>query len=187
MPDLRIASERSDEDIRRTRAEQALVAPFRILAANMLRIMRGAGKPDDLLLHMQEVINAAVEFKSASGRWPSAELISSVLVVEGEISSLTKLAAHDEESERQMQRWENSGEFERQATMDAICKSVAKLWAAKLAGPLVQKRAAENELDMAILKATELREQRRARVKAANRKPRRPTRKVKRDDSDIVI
>jgi hypothetical protein len=76
MPDFRIidgggpdkedrerqqAREWAQSDVERTVCE---------LAANMLRIIRGAGKPYQILLQMKAVIDSAVEFKKVHGYWP---------------------------------------------------------------------------------------------------------------------
>jgi hypothetical protein len=65
MADIRIVSEQSEAEIERKPAEGELDWRLRELAANVLRIVRGAGKPYELLRQMQAVIDASVKFQKA--------------------------------------------------------------------------------------------------------------------------
>jgi hypothetical protein len=72
MADLRIAAENSDAGIKKRRALQDLSWPLRELAANLIRIVRGAGKSHELLDQMTRVMKAMQEYCEAVGAWPSA-------------------------------------------------------------------------------------------------------------------
>lgn len=53
--------QRSQDEVERTICE---------LAANTLRILRGAGKPYEVLMEIKEVIEAAVRYRKSHGHWP---------------------------------------------------------------------------------------------------------------------
>lgn len=51
-------------------------------AANLLRIVRGAGKPHELLLQMKKVIESAVKFQEVHGYWPDDVIAAELHLVD---------------------------------------------------------------------------------------------------------
>jgi hypothetical protein len=88
MPDLTVIGggpEKDDRERQRARewAEDDFSLAIREVAANILRIIRGAGKPFELLLQMQKAIDAAVKFKEVHQHWPQ-EIITNDLQIQSE-------------------------------------------------------------------------------------------------------
>lgn len=73
---MKIVSEQSEEDFARRRAVEGLSWPLRTLAANMLRVVRGAGRPWELPQQMAAVLTACEEYREAVGSYPSSDEIS---------------------------------------------------------------------------------------------------------------
>ena len=65
----------NERDGERQRAEEQLDWPLRKLAANVLRIIRGAGKPNELLMDCVHVIKAAETYIDAHGSAPEGQLL----------------------------------------------------------------------------------------------------------------
>jgi hypothetical protein len=76
---MRVVSSQSEEKVRRKRARDDLVWPLRSLTANLLRIIRGSGKPHLLMKQMDACLNALGAFVEAHGSAPSAHEISKIL------------------------------------------------------------------------------------------------------------
>jgi hypothetical protein len=51
-----------------TYPEREFVSAVQKAAANVLRIIRGAGKPDELVFHCSEIVNAAVHYRERRRR-----------------------------------------------------------------------------------------------------------------------
>jgi hypothetical protein len=60
---------------------------IRDTAANMLRIIRGAGKPYELLLQMKKAIDSAIKFQELHNHWPF-DVISSDLLIDDEMETI---------------------------------------------------------------------------------------------------
>jgi hypothetical protein len=73
---MKIISSQSDEDIRRNEAAADMAYAIRILAANLLRVVRGAGKAYGLLPQCLACVEAARAYYDAHGHWPSTHLYS---------------------------------------------------------------------------------------------------------------
>src|SRR4051812_30011026 len=70
----RLVSHRSEEDMRRQRTSEDVQSFTRVLGANMLRVIAGAGKPAALHDQMLSCMVAIEEFSKAHGRWPDDEI-----------------------------------------------------------------------------------------------------------------
>lgn len=76
MPDLRVVSERSREEIKRQETTRALKQALRELSANLMQIVRGAGKPDQLGANLNVCANAFNEYREIVGRGPDGRMLS---------------------------------------------------------------------------------------------------------------
>jgi hypothetical protein len=70
MPDLRVVAERSAEEIKKQDAIRALKAALVELTANLLRIVRGAGKSENIGVQLNACAAAFNKFLDAYGRGP---------------------------------------------------------------------------------------------------------------------
>ncbi len=71
---LKVVSSQTSTQIERNRAEGDLEFPFRNLAANILRIVRGAGRPEELVPQMVASLNAAEAYRALTGHHPRAKI-----------------------------------------------------------------------------------------------------------------
>lgn len=76
---MRVVSSNTEADIARERAVRDLEWPLRELAANLLRVMRGAGKAYLLGRQMVDVIDAYNDYKQVVGCYPDDYEISEIL------------------------------------------------------------------------------------------------------------
>jgi hypothetical protein len=76
---VRLVSNQSEAEIRRLKAREALTLPWRTLAANILRIANGAGRPADLMKQLTRCTNAMQAYLEAHGRMPPEQLIRDIL------------------------------------------------------------------------------------------------------------
>ncbi len=83
-PKLKLVSEKSKTEIEGEWAKQKLDRALIELAANLIRVVRGAGKPDDVIDHCVGVVNAAVEYQEITKRYPRAFDVASTLRLEHE-------------------------------------------------------------------------------------------------------
>jgi hypothetical protein len=169
---MEVVSENSEAEIARGRASTRLEYPLRDLAANMLRVIRGAGKPHMLAAQMLEVLQIMQEYREASGYLPPPDEIKAILDIELPDSLL-----------------ENISEFEFRevdAERDMI-RGALQIAASRLLGQLTQERTGDAELSKGFRAREKLSEDRRRahakemREAAQRAKPKRRTvRKVSR-------
>jgi hypothetical protein len=79
LPDLRVVSERSSEEIKKQTATLALKFSLVNLTANLIRIVRGAGKPDRLLDDIDGFLGAYKDYCVTVDRVPDGAVLSALL------------------------------------------------------------------------------------------------------------
>jgi hypothetical protein len=124
-PALRIASEQTDQELAKQRALEDLSWPARQMVANMLRVMRGAGRPYDL---PEQVVDLAIAIQAA-GRHTNAWYIGQALS-----ELLTSALPRREYAE-------DFDNFER-----TIAQGSLQLLASTLLGHIPQKAAGSREI-----------------------------------------
>jgi hypothetical protein len=82
QPDLRIVATNTSAAIEKNEATKRLTWALRELTANLLRIVRGAGKPYSLGADLQALINAFHEYRETTGHWPFSDDISAALSID---------------------------------------------------------------------------------------------------------
>jgi hypothetical protein len=78
---MRIVSENSEADLARRRAMAPVDWALRDLTANLMRITRGAGRPYEIGRQAQALVDALIEFRDATGVYPSPDEISDTLAI----------------------------------------------------------------------------------------------------------
>lgn len=76
---MRVVSENSEAELARKRAIFDVERRLRELTANLLRVVRGAGRPYAIVSQALELAGAIVEYQTASGRPPAPEDFLGVL------------------------------------------------------------------------------------------------------------
>jgi hypothetical protein len=75
-------------DAERDLAEQQFINCLREAAANMVRVVRGAGRPDALIKQCHDMVVAAIDFREVAGHGPPAAKVASILAVEDEADEM---------------------------------------------------------------------------------------------------
>jgi len=71
---LKVVSSQTSTQIEQKQAESDLEYPFRILAANVLRTVRGAGRPDELPGMMLQCLDVLEKYRKVLGHYPKQKL-----------------------------------------------------------------------------------------------------------------
>jgi len=174
MPKLSVVSERSQKQIDTEYAQQRFNSALIELAANVIRIVRGAGKPHQLITDCAEVVNLAVAFDEVSGHFPSDYSISVTLDPPSD-----PIDYHDE-------YWSS-----RQIAHRNMISGALQVAASKLIGQSLQERSGENEMEKAfdtmIRAVDDLKKRRAAEARCARPKPVPKKKPVKRKPPKIQL
>lgn len=170
-------AENTQQQIDRNWQQDRLDYALQVLAANIIRVVRGAGSPDDIIDQCNDVLKAAVEYHEKVGRFVSDHAVAAALRLERE-----KIHDYD------------SFEGQRLLAMRQMMDGSLQLAASRLRGQLTQQRRGESEMFEAFRELEDLYQERRkkreaeakaARTKAApKRKP--AMRKAKKNDPPVL-
>lgn len=83
-PRLKVVSENSQRQIDEAHAQDLVDHRIRELAANLIRVVRGAGKPHEVIFQCDKVVKAALEYRESAGHLPTSFSVASALGLEGE-------------------------------------------------------------------------------------------------------
>lgn len=78
-PHIRLAVANDQSGIDKARAKEAIEWPLRELAANVMRISRGAGKPYEILEDCIKVVQRFQQYREVHGVWPSSSEVQEIL------------------------------------------------------------------------------------------------------------
>ena len=81
---MRVVSENSDEDLARNRAADEIRWPLRELTANLMRIARGAGKPNGVREQLDAALEKLDAYRDVAGWWPEAEISEAIAITNRE-------------------------------------------------------------------------------------------------------
>ncbi|MES2844863.1 MAG: hypothetical protein V4747_07545 [Pseudomonadota bacterium] len=84
---MRIVSDQSDKDVTARRAEAQAFDALRTLAANLMRVARGAGKPYELEMHAAEFLDAAEAYRAMVGHGLATHDVQNALRVRKAVST----------------------------------------------------------------------------------------------------
>lgn len=149
---MRIVSENSEADIKRREAEhrrdrsgQQMRLALRHLAANLMRITRGAGAPEDLVPQMVEFLEAFNAYGDAAGIPPSPFTIREMLDTSIDNDTLVEMSYPEQTK--------IDGE-------EAILRGSLQIAASRLVWQRLQERAGEDEMQRGLRLLKEAREAR---------------------------
>lgn len=123
---MRVVSGNSDKDLAIGQVRRALSYPLRNLAANLMRIARGAGKPYEVGKQAVEVIDAFQEYRQVTGCDPSSDEIA--------------------EAVRFEHLSDNFGFDPITDSMDTIASGALQVAASRLLGQATQEAAGRDEI-----------------------------------------
>lgn len=146
-------------------------------AANVLRIVRGAGKPYELLIQMQRVIESAVKFQELHNYWPS-DVIANSLRVENEKEATLERGRNSGLSQEVIDSWWEDGTFQRMMAKHQMYCGTLQIVASRLIGQNIQERAGDREFFDGLMQLEDLRDAQRKKWREEQRAARAPRRKV---------
>ncbi|WP_127088313.1 hypothetical protein [Aquabacter cavernae] len=152
-PPLTVVAQNDDRAIRLEGVKQALEADLRALAANVMRVARGAGKAYEIGRQCKAVAGRFEEYRSVAGHYPPTHEIDAAIAIRREIPS----AASDRE-------------YERSRGIDTVMRGALQAAASHLVGQRTQEAAGETQLLEGVRILEKLREENRR--EAVSRKER---------------
>lgn len=138
---LKLISEKSERELEAARALEALRWPMKELAANLLRVVRGAGRAYELPEQMVSVLECMEVYRSIVGHYPT----------DYEISDCVNL--------RHLDR--RGGEID--YALESIVQGALQVAASTLVGQSTQSKAGERELIQGVEELERAREENRKR------------------------
>ena len=79
LSDLRLVSERLAEEIKKQKASAALERTLKALTANLLRVVSGAGKPEQVIDHVEAFAASFVEYCKETDEMPNASMLREMI------------------------------------------------------------------------------------------------------------
>lgn len=152
-PDLRAIAETSAAEIETREASNTLRWALRDLTANLLRIVRGAGRPYSIGQQVEALVAALNGYHDAAGHGPFTEHLTEMLSIDGRIHEWR-------------QRISDS-DLHRLYAKEQIVRGALQQAASRLVDQRTQERAGESEMHDGIRNLEAAREKGRKERKAA--------------------
>jgi hypothetical protein len=148
---VRIVSDQSEDDIRRRETRDGLVWPLRELAANILRIVNGAGKPWELMNQLAACHEALRLYAEAHSMLPSEFEIHQILDCDLAWQEIRPGAEERQATETESpSRMRDDGEIEREMALGLIRKGALQMVASRLLRQVPQQGRAGHDLHSGI-------------------------------------
>ena len=128
---VRPVASNAEADRARDWATSDVSRTLRALTANLLRAVRGAGKPHEIAEQAGEFVQAVVAYQKAFGHWPPSWEMSKMLSSGQPQEMLARLEGH---------------EWSRAHAEQTIVRGALQVTASRLIGQSTQERAGENEM-----------------------------------------
>jgi hypothetical protein len=145
VPDFTVIKGGGPEGRDRIRVEQEFELALREAAANMLRIIRGAGRPNTLLKQMSDVVAAAAKCEDVTDQLP-IEILKVVLHRANEAKAIRERRRAGKIDEASVKRWHEDGTFDELEARDSIKAGVLQIIASELVGQPTQACAGQSEM-----------------------------------------
>lgn len=145
---MKIVSENTEADIARERAMQRVRNELQEITANLIRVVRGAGRPHEIARQSLALTEALTAYQAAAGMLPLGDDLAAVIQPE-------EPGLHDWRAEDQVRH------YARQRVIDGALQVAAS----RLLGQLTQERAGEREMHDGMVQIEEMRAATRARAK----------------------
>lgn len=138
---VQLIAEQSAEELARRRAAEDIIWPLRELACNLMRVARGAGKPQDVGKHAAAVVDSFEKYAAVSKLWPSPHEIATALTVDSSDDGLSD-RPYDELDQ----------------ALTTMMLGGLQMAASELLGQLSQKSAGRSQLFEGLQRAEKIRE-----------------------------
>lgn len=153
MPEFTVIDGGGPEGRDRIFAEQELRRVLQETAANMLRVIRGAGRPYELINQFSDVAQAAIRFNEAFGHWPPSHMLAEMLKMHDAVEDMDQKQAAGRFTQTDMDRWHEDGTMDRKYAESAIKAGVLQIIASQFVGQTLQESAGKSEMSDGINKA----------------------------------
>jgi hypothetical protein len=160
--------EERDLEHRREWTKREFSWAVRDAAANLLRIIRGAGKPHELLAQMKKTIDAAIAFQEAYNYWPFDE-IANDLRLENEKEKFLERERSGTLDKASIERWRDDGTFDQMGVEHTIFRGTLQIIASRLIGQATQESAGDSEFHDGLRGMERIRDERLERIRAEKR------------------
>ncbi len=147
-PHLRLAVENDQKAIDQAWAKEAVGWPLRELAANIIRVVRGAGKSYEIAGQCVSVIKAFQQYRDTVGQWPSSWEIDQALSISRERHGQQ---TYDEAWQREQAR-------------DTVIRGALQVSASRLVGQNTQEQRGRSEMMDGLRELEQIREETRKRA-----------------------
>ncbi len=161
---MKIVSEQSEAELARQRAIGSLTYILRALTANLMRIARGAGRPERLTEQLAGSIAALDAYRAAVGYGIEPELVRTILDPDEAFAAARPWIAADKEAQ---ERWAQDGTLDEEAAERDIRRAALQITASMLLNQMTQQRRGESDLAAAMRELRDIRQQRKARLNPA--------------------
>ncbi|MBB6465585.1 hypothetical protein HNQ96_001443 [Aminobacter lissarensis] len=151
-PHLRLAVENDQREIDHEQAKRDIEWPLRDLAANIIRVVRGAGKSYEIASQCVLVLKVFQQYRDRVGCWPSSWEIDEALSIRRESENPT----YDDAWEREHAR-------------DTIIRGALQVTASRLVGQNTQEQRGRSEMMDGVRELEHIREEARKRMAEAER------------------
>jgi hypothetical protein len=142
---VRVVSNQSEADIRRNQTREDLAWPLRQLTANLLRIVRGAGKPHYLAHQLEACLKVLSAYVEAHGTLPPAHELSEILDPDKAFYDARPWIKENRQNMEQA-----PGEIEREDAMRAIRRGALQVAASMLLNQTPQQAMGDHEVSNGI-------------------------------------
>jgi hypothetical protein len=149
-------------------AKHEVERTVREVAANVLRIIRGAGKPHEILVQMKAVIDAAIKFQEVHNYWPN-DVIANELHLTSKDEEYWEGERQGRYTKEQVDRWLGDGRHEQLLAEHTIQRGVLQAIASELIGQDMQQRTGESEFHDGLRRWSDNREERLRKRREAER------------------
>jgi hypothetical protein len=133
VADFRVIDGGGPEGRDRIYAEQEFKDALREAAANMPRVIGGAGKTYALLKQMSDVVAAAVKVRDVTGQ-RRTDILETVLHGESETEAIWEKRRTGEIDEATIDRWHEDGTIDRKYVESTITAGVLQIIASQFVG-----------------------------------------------------
>jgi hypothetical protein len=145
-PHIRLAVENNQKTVDKSWARHEIEWPLRELAANIMRVSRGAGDPIKVMLQCLAVVEGARSYHDKCGDWPDATDVTDALDF------------HDPRLRDYTRTYD-----ERRSSIEDIVEGALRLAAGRIVGQKLQEDHGEKDLLAAIRRLEEYRAEQKAK------------------------
>src|SRR6185312_10180354 len=128
---LRLVAKNTEADLAWNRASEHVYWALRDITANLLRVVRGAGKPYEIVRQTSALVEALVAYQKAVGHWPPSHELAGMLSFE---------------RDEQWQSRVSGSALARIYAQERVVRGALQIVASRLIGQTTQERAGDSEM-----------------------------------------